>query len=440
VVTRGRGGSGRKGRTLPPFLPLLPLLLSGCELTEVTVPVAESRIVVHSVLRRLASQQFVLLERSITGQGATGDNDVPIPPSAPARPIAGALVTLDYRSGPCAGTTTLPELPQIPGLYQLASVCAPLPGDVVGLQVVTAEGEVVTGTTTIPGASQVVAQTADTSAAVDGFIALNQDRDTLRMSIAPIVARAMRVEVREGGGGEPKFYALTDAMALTIPADLINPFEGDDGEMIFRAGFEYILAIVVADTNYYDFARSFNDPLTARGFINRLTGGIGVFGSVETHRYTVRVVSTVDDPREGEYRLTGTLAGRPVDITLELYLQQRPAYQFGAFVVGDWFEGPVRTSGEGVFGITDGVPQDLRGVFVSGPDSARMEWTLAGRPGAQGSPFPVSVQGSGALQITGSLTATQTVGTGAIDTGGPRLNRPTARPRPSPPARRSLLR
>jgi len=101
----------------------------------------------------------------------------------------------------------------------------------------------------------------------------------------------MQVEIR--WRNEPDslvFYVPTDTLGLAIPADLYNPFAGDSGQNVFEVGQEYALGISVTDTNYYDFVRSRSDPFTGRGFINHLEGGVGVFGSVATYVYYLRVV------------------------------------------------------------------------------------------------------------------------------------------------------
>ena len=105
------------------------------------------------------------------------------------------------------------------------------------------------------------------------------------------IARALQVEVR--WREEPDslvVYLVTDSLGIALPADLYNPFAGDSGRPVFEVGREYTLGVAVTDTNYYDYVRSRSDPFTGRGFLNRLDGGIGVFGSVETYRYYLRVV------------------------------------------------------------------------------------------------------------------------------------------------------
>jgi hypothetical protein len=396
------------------LLSLLPVL--GCELTEVTVPRGEPRIIVQAVLGRTAAYQFVVVERSITGEGLDAFTGDQIPPEAPVRPIEDAVVVLEYGAGTACGPAADTLLPSdsAPGVYRAPGRCAPAPGDVVGLRVVTPDGGEVTGTSTIPGGGRTEVDLAGANLLPGVLALLNQDRDTLDLLAEPLVARGLQVEVRRlSGPADPVFLLLTDSLRLTIPAGLVNPFEGDDGEMVFRAGFEYQLTIALTDTNYYDFARSFSDPFTGRGFINRLTGGIGVFGSVDSRSYGLRAVADVDDPREGVYRVTGTVDGKAVDVTLELYLDQRPRDRFGAFVVGTWAGAPVTTSAAGRFGGSNGDPDSLNASFNDDeaiPADASVQWRLHGRRPARGTSFSLDVEGFGLTLVRGRVTAVQVSG------------------------------
>jgi len=296
-----RGLGGRTGRradgrwTLCPLLllPLLPLLLAGCELTEVTIPEGVPTVIVQAVLSARRPDQFVVVERSLVGAPVAGSSEQRIPPGEPRDPITGATVILTHE-GPsaCAGRAdTLRPPSPTSGVYRTAQVCALEPGDRVSLRVVTPEGDVVTGSTVIPGARMVSVRLATESAQEGQIIDLDRLRDTIRIAVDPILARALQVEVR--WRSEPDslvFYVPTDTLGIAIPADLYNPFAGDSGQAVFEVGREYALGVAVTDTNYYDFVRSRSDPFTGRGFLNHLEGGVGVFGSVATYTYYLRVV------------------------------------------------------------------------------------------------------------------------------------------------------
>ncbi len=290
----GRRYGGRAVWRYPlPLLPLLPVLLSACELTEVTIPEGEPRVIVQSVYSARRADQFVVVERSLTGSVPTADVDDGIPPGEPRIPIGGAVVTLtnESRVEGCGTDTLFPRAAQS-GIYAADFSCGALPGERVRLQVVTPEGDVVTGTTTVPGARSVSVRLATDSATTEGqVLELDRERDTIRIAVDPIFARAMQVEVRQADDpDEIAVYLFTDSLGVALPGDLYNPFEGDSGRPVFEQWVVYRLTVAVTDSNYYDFVRSRSDPFTGRGFLNRLEGGIGVFGSVAAYTYFLRVV------------------------------------------------------------------------------------------------------------------------------------------------------
>jgi hypothetical protein len=277
-----------------PLLPLLPLCLSSCELTEVTVAEGDPRVIVQAVLSAGADEQFVIVERSLTGEVPATSTEDAVPPGEPRIPISGATVTLVHE-GPSACTVptdTLTQREAGSGVYVTSTFCALEPQDRVRLTVVTPDGEVITGTTTVPGARSVsVLLATDSASAVGQVLDLDRERDTIRVGIDAILARAMQLEVRwRDDPDEIAVFLFTDSLGVALPGDLFNPFEGDSGEPVFEVGREYSLTVAVTDTNYYDFVRSRSDPFTGRGFLNHLEGGIGVFGSVEAYTYYLRVV------------------------------------------------------------------------------------------------------------------------------------------------------
>jgi hypothetical protein len=269
-------------------LPLLPLCLAACELTEVTVAEGDPRVIVQAVVSITELSQFVIVERSLTG---SSDGLATSLPGGRGYPIGGAQVTL-MNDGPSSCGDTEQGFGFNGETYEGAIVCRPQAGDHLRLRVETPSGDVVTGTTTVPGARRVSVRLAtDSATAVGQVLTLDRQRDTIRIGVDPILARAMQVEVRwRDNPDEIAVYLFTDTLGVALPGDLINPFEGDEGEPVFEVGREYSLTVAVTDTNYYDFVRSRSDPFTGRGFLNHLEGGIGVFGSVEAYTYYLRVV------------------------------------------------------------------------------------------------------------------------------------------------------
>ena len=385
---------------------LCSVLLAACQLTEVTVAPGTQMVVVQSVLSRTSPTQFVVVEYSLAGDSQSGPTGDSVPPDSPKFPISGATVTISHESGACAGQVdTLAEQPAVTpgaaasGIYS-GPVCQSAPGDVLALRVTTPSGEVVSGTTTVPGTSERDVRIAGGPPASPGdTLTLDRTRDTLKLGMSAITGSGMQVEARRtinySGGHRTDFYAITDTLGMAVPGDLVNPFEGDSGRTIFRAGRYYALAAALMDSNYWDFARSRTDPITGRGFINHLTGGIGVFGSVETTQYTLRVTAPQTDPREGTYRVTGTLNGTPVDMTFDLYIDPIDTGSFSAFVDGTWLEGAVHLSGDGSFG--QGQPDMLTLSFGMGISDGRFTsanaalYVLSGTRTADRSPFPIQV-------------------------------------------------
>lgn len=418
----------RRRRPLPslPLLLCLPLL-SACELTEVTIAPGKRVVVVQSVISRTTSFQFVVVEYSQTGE-ATGFEYPRIPPGSPKIPISGARVTIEHRGGvACAGRVdTLLERPPMDsalsgsGTY-VGAICPPEPGEQLFLRVETPAGEVVTGATTVPGAST-RGVTAGTFNSGSGYWVFSRDRDTLDVRVTATFGKALQIEMRNADRPDDlALFMFTDTMVIRFPGNLVNPFEGDDGESIFRAGRYYVLAVALTDTNYYDFLRSHGDPFTGRGFINHLTGGIGVFGSVETDIDFLRVVAPVNDPREGVYRLTGVVDTVNLDVALELYLDEVQSNRFSAFIQGAWLGGPVNLSGDGSF--------DPAGEFslyfsVRTADPQFVpQFVLRGTLKPGGTPFPLELRSfipGLRAALVDTLTAQQISGPGLPTASPPR--------------------
>lgn len=408
-----------------PVLPFLPLLLS-CKLTEVTIAPGQRVVVVQSVINRTEASQRVLVEYSQAGDlrpdlGAFRD-----PATYPRDPIGGARVTIEHQGGgPCAAVVdTLPEQPfagpRPSGLYG-GPVCPLQPGQQLVLRVETPAGEVVTASTTIPGASARQVTWAQRAGGLGYPLAFNRALDTVDIGVSALSGRALQVEARNDANlSDLVFFAFTDTLGMTVAGNLVNPFEGDSGETIFRAGRDFTLAVALTDTNYYDFLRSRSDPFTGRGFINHLIGGIGVFGSVETTFYDLHVVAPVDDPREGVYQLTGRIDTLDVNATLELYLDDVRHGQFSAFV-RNW---PVssgsalgRQSGDGFFPPSPAGGMEFFFAIFNGDSIPRASYQLTGVRQPAGTPFPMiiytnrpnqratEVDTLTALQISGPATS-----------------------------------
>ncbi len=378
------------------------LILAAClELDEITVPQTRPVVVVHSVIAVGEPMQFVILEESLTGRSSPQYSLGPVPP-APAgegRPIGGALVTLTHHgAGSCdQPTVVLQERPPVEiggigvvrsGTYVTDELCSLAPGDRVDLRVETPAGDVVTGTTVIPGARSIDIRTRNGSGTDFAF---DRTTDSIWVDVDPISARALAFELGRDPLRTPDAYGgshftlVTDTMSMVFAGDLRSFEDTDEGEAVFRPGSYMIVTAAVADTNYYDFARSFSNPFTGRGFINHLQGGVGVFGSVLTSKQTLRVVDPQDDVREGLYRVWGTFDTVAVDILLDLYLEPfLGSGEFSAFVDGNWVSGPVSTSADGHYRYMSPAANSGRGefyaIFLTVSENFRAWYEIAGAP------------------------------------------------------------
>jgi len=424
-------GGRSRSRLLAALLPLGATAVA-CQLAEVTVAPGKRVVVVQAVISRTDSLQFVAVEYSQTGEAAA-EPALSSPLVEPLRlPISGAKVTIQHQgAGPCAGQvdTLLEGLPRgsIPGhrgVY-VGPICPPQPGEVLALRVETPAGEVVTGSTTVPGAArrQTLAGAWDPAA---GYWVFNRRSDTLKVRLTPRTGVALQIEARNRADPDQlALFAFADTLALDFPGNLVNPFQGDRGASVFRAGRYYSLGVALADRNYYDFVRSRSDPFTGRGFINHLDGGIGVFGSVETERYVLRVIAPQKDPREGRYRLWGSVGGLPVDVSLEVYLDELEESGFSGFVTGQWRGSAIQSHGDGFFGAQGSASDMVFQLLVPWPEDSlgRSAWySLQGKRNGAGAPFVLVVQslipGSGGQMKPDTLLAQQLSGPGSADQGG----------------------
>jgi hypothetical protein len=374
------------------------LLLGACEFGEITIPAEDPIVVVQAVMRPDRSHQWILVEQTLTGTVVVDSNRIEIPGDAPRLPLRGAVVDVVNRTFPAdpCGVTSFIEragADATPGVYWGPPDCPTMrPGDTLALVVRAPHGTTVRGTTEVPGVEAFTLGIGGDPVVMPGpELLLNRDADTLRAAARASVGRALQLEVRRtevGGGTTPGFWFVVDSMAMTVPGDLPDLFTGfredtsgipDEFPPVFAAGRRYQVTIGVADSRYFDFVRSGNIPPSGRGFVNRLEGGIGVFGSMVAATSAVRVVGLVDDDREGTYRLSGELRGVPVAVGLEMYVARAGAdsSDLSSFVAGTWVDGAIDESADGgVIGTSltltivqqvPAQPDSLAAYIVTGP-------------------------------------------------------------------------
>ena len=277
---------------------LATLALVACQFDEKTVAIQPSQVVVHAVLDPGSGVQQVLVERTLTGavdvrDGERFDPEDPIN-SGGGIPIGDCVVTVTGPDGVLIGEESI--APTRPFNYHTGRYILRLPTQTAGspvtlrmgaryfLRVVTPEGSVVTGTTVLPIAFGAPDPRLD---------AFNRDRDSLRLVWADAAgARSFLVRAESPFG---PFLLFTDSNSVTLHGDLRNYF-ASSLERVFIPGFRQRVTVAAVDTNYFDYYRTRNDPFTGAGIINRLQGGIGVFGAAVT--LAGRTIDVVQDVRE----------------------------------------------------------------------------------------------------------------------------------------------
>ena len=170
--------------------------------------------------------------------------------------------------------------------------------------------------TVVPGG--VVADTADPRT-------FDRRRDTMVVQW-PKAAGARSYFVRiETPFGPRSFF--TDSTHVRLTGELRN-VDLQALPHVFVPGFPQAVTVSAVDYNYYDWFRTHNDALAGTGLISRVTGGLGVFGSLVRLRFQdVAVVAPQTEATAGRFRFVGT----PLDVDttpylwLELYVESAAA-------------------------------------------------------------------------------------------------------------------
>ena len=285
-------------RTLPMLTMLATFVVAACQFDEKVVAVQAPQVVVHAVLDPGAPFQQVLVERTLTGAVSVSDEQRfdPVDPinSGGGIPIGDCQVSVSGPDGVFIGEEAL--APGKPFNYHTGRYVLHLPTEPFGspvplrtsgrytLRVVTPEGSVVTGTTVLP---YVFAVTGTPT------IPFNRDRDSLSLSWGSLAgARSYLLRVESPFG---PFLLFTDSTHVTLKGDLRNYF-ASSLEHVFIPGFRQRVSVAAVDSNYFDYYRTRNDPFTGAGIINRLQGGIGLFGAAVS--VAGRTLDVAQDTRE----------------------------------------------------------------------------------------------------------------------------------------------
>ena len=323
---------------------MLPFVIA-CEIEQVAITRTEARLATHAVLSATAPTQVVLLERT-----RTGASSVVLPPFELEDPLgsdegiaeSGAVITLTTPDG----QTLVAREDNVAttdgrgrGVYRFV-----LPGDALirrapyRLSILSDKGEVLSAETTVP---EGVAATAA------GERVFDRARDTIAVAWrAAAGARSYFVRIETPFG--PRSF-FTDSSHLRLTGALRN-VDVVTLPHVFIPGFPQSITISAVDSNYYDWYRTHNDELSGTGLINRVRGGLGVFGSLVRLRFeTVQVVVPQREPASGTFRFVGTpdeLVSAPY-LTLELYVESRAARSDQADALSGRYERQMRLGSTG---------------------------------------------------------------------------------------------
>jgi len=299
------------------------LLLAACEFEKVAIPRTDARLAVHAVLSATAPTQVVLLERTRNGSVyPVGPSFELLDPIGSDQGIAetGATVTMTTPSG-----QTLVAIEEYRtrddnkgrGVYRFG-----LPGSLLErngtykLKVTSLTGEVLTAETSVPSGSP-----ADV--AEQGTFDRTGDAMIVEWPVSPR-ARSYFVRIETPFG--PRSF-FTDSTRVRLSGDLRNP-ELAALQHVFIPGFPQAITVSAVDSNYYDWYRTDNDVISGSGLVNRVQGGLGVFGALVRLEFrNVKVVEPQTEPIEGVFDFVGSAAerGSTPYLKLELYVESPSA-------------------------------------------------------------------------------------------------------------------
>jgi hypothetical protein len=329
------------------------LAATACTFDRQVIAVPVSQVVVHGVLDPGDTLVDVLVERTLTGtitvpRQPRYDILDPINTSGGV-PARGAQVSITGPAGVTPGLEV--RYPGKPATYGAGRYVfrrlVVQPGGKYTLNIRTADGIVVTGSTLVP------MFTPDLSAPVPFGGLFRRDLDTLDVTWSSVPnARTYGLRVESPFGA---FQLFSDSTHVRLAGNLRNLF-AEQLPRVFIPGFQQVATVYAADTNFFDYYRSRNDPFTGSGIINRLEGGIGLFGSTVT--ITSRMVevtqATTDPSFEGRYQLVGgSAAARAFVNTILIYVETPATAILGASLSGWYSPDPVGYSHDGILGTRD---------------------------------------------------------------------------------------
>jgi hypothetical protein len=297
-------------------------LASACELDKTAIPRTGSQLALHGVLSASAATQVVLLERTRNGTvqfvAPSFELEDPIG-SDEGIAETGAIVSLRAPDGSVivANEDATTNGGKGRGVYRFSLAGSTLQRNAMyHLSVITATGEVLSAETSVPDGA---------AATTPALGALNRASDTLELSWpASPGARAYFVRVETPFG--PRSF-FTDSTHVRLPG-LLRNVDVEEVPHVFFPGFTQPVTVSAVDSNYYDWYRTHNDPLSGEGLIDRVTGGLGVFGSLVRLRFdSMQILAPQTGPAEGHFQLdTSTIASLAARyLSFDLYVESPAA-------------------------------------------------------------------------------------------------------------------
>jgi hypothetical protein len=316
----------------------MALLVAACTIEEVAIPRTEPRLAVHAVLSATAPVQVMLLERT-----RTGSVNLVAPPFELENPFVNdegiaepdAFATLLTPDGQTiVGHEDLTPGGTGAGVYRFA-----IPGELLvrgasyALTVVTTKGERLTAATTVPDGAPATFPESRT---------FDRSGDALRFDWPKAAgARAYLVRIETPFG--PRSFFTRDT-SVRLAGDLRNP-DLTSLPHVFIPGFPQAITVSAVDSNFYDWFRTHNDELSGTGVINRVEGGLGVFGSLVRLRFdSLTVVAPRDDPVAGIFDFSGTpeeAASAPYS-SVDVYVESKSARADQSDVLSGRYVHPLR--------------------------------------------------------------------------------------------------
>ncbi|HEX8361223.1 MAG TPA: DUF4249 family protein [Longimicrobium sp.] len=300
------------------FLPLLPALLAGCTLTDVTIPASEEVVAVEAVLRTDADVQTVVMHSSLDGRDVRGVEGAKVTVTGNGRTHTfqqGGTECYHYsaayfRERPGSVGATCYQSAREDGLWVA-------PGAEYRLRVEMADGRVIQGRTRVPGTfalnglpfvrTQRMRGTAECAIPPGTLQRISWTRSDSAFSyVSPIRMFGIREALARGGADVeiPDPLELVGLAVSQEDTDILLPSEYGvferfqyDNEALaaLQQGFpEGVLVELITasmDRNYLNAVRGgqFNPSGPVR--ISSVAGdGVGVFGSLVPLYVRIRVL------------------------------------------------------------------------------------------------------------------------------------------------------